>query len=179
MSLDTSALNGLVDELDNDVEEAVRPAAQAASQVLYEAVRQNVSALGRKTGNLYNSIYQAYSEDKSAPGKATYHVSWRTARSSGLPIAPHGHLIEYGHIQRYAVYVGKDGQWHTAVRPEKQGTPRPRRGASQAEKDAYYLPRPGGPVQWLAKPFVRGAASRFPQALDAAEAELLKRINKQ
>jgi hypothetical protein len=178
MDLDTGALDSLIDELGNDAEAAARPAAQAAIQVLYEAVRQNVSALGRKTGNLYDSIYQAYSEDKSAPGKATYHVSWRTARSSALPIAPHGHLIEYGHIQRYAVYVGKDGQWHTAVRPEMRGKKKPRRGASQAEKDAYYLPRPGGPVQWMAKPFVRNAASRFPQALDAAEAELLKRINK-
>lgn len=171
ISLDTDALNGIIDDLGESVEEAARPAAQAASDVLYREVKRNVSGIGRMTGNLDSSIYQAYSKDNSGPGIATYHISWNHRK------APHGHLLEYGFVQRYASYLGKDGKWHTAVRPEKQGTPKPRRGASQAEKDAYYQPRPGGPVQWVPKSFIRKAASAMPKALDAAEAELLKRIN--
>ncbi|MBV2184457.1 MAG: hypothetical protein KUL88_07955, partial [Rhizobium sp.] len=88
--------------------------------------------------------------------------------------APHGHLLEYGHVQRYAVFIGKDGKWHTAIRPEKLGTPKPRRNASQAEKDAYYLPRKGGPRFVAARPFVRPAAAKFPEAVAAMEAELLR-----
>jgi len=171
IDIDTSSLDAYIDQLADNAEEAARPAAQAAAQVLYDAVKENVAAIGKKTGNLDRSIYQAYSESNSRPGVATYHVSWNHKK------APHGHLLEYGYIQRYETRVGKDGRWYTLVRPEKKGTPKPARRASQAEKDAYYVLRQGGPVQWLGKAFIRRAASRTPQAIAAAEAELLKRIN--
>lgn len=78
--------------------EAARPAAQAGAQVIYEEVRRNVVRIKRKTGNLAASIYQAYSTDNSRPGGAqTYHVSWNAKK------APHGHLVEFGHLQRYEV----------------------------------------------------------------------------
>jgi len=78
--------------------EAARPAAQAGAQVIYDEVRRNVARIKRKTGNLASSIYQAYSADNSQPGGAqTYHVSWNAKK------APHGHLVEFGHLQRYAV----------------------------------------------------------------------------
>jgi len=172
IDIDTSSLNALFDELTVEVELAARPAAQAAAQVLYDSVQQNVRGIGRVTGNLANAIYQAFSESNSAPGIATYHVSWNARK------APHGHLVEFGHIQRYASYIGKDGRWHTAVKPNMRGKPRPSRRASQAAKDAYYVLRPGGPAQVPAKSFIRAAASRFPQALQAAETELLNRIAK-
>lgn len=181
MELDTSSLNDLIDEIGAAIEEAARPAAQAAAQVLYEEVHRNVASIGRETGNLANAIYQAFSKDNSAPGHATYHVSWNGSK------APHGHLLEYGFIQRYATYLGKDGNWYTAVRPEHHGKKAPWVGAgkkgrnrrgTKAEKDAWYVPRPGGPVQWVAKSFIRRAASAFPRALEAAENELLKRIAK-
>ncbi|HEY8606629.1 MAG TPA: HK97 gp10 family phage protein [Noviherbaspirillum sp.] len=179
--LDTSSLNDLIDEIGDAIEAAARPAAQAAAQVLYDAVQRNVASIGRSSGNLARAIYQAYSADNSAPGKATYHVSWNATK------APHGQLLENGYIQRYATYLGKDGNWYTAVRPEHHGKKAPwigtgkkgrNRKATKAEKDAWYVPRPGGPVQWVAKSFVRRAASAFPQALRAAENELLKRIAK-
>lgn len=173
ISLDTAKLNGIFDQLGDDIEEAVRPAAQAAAEVLYQAVKQNVAALGKKTGNLERSIYQAYSADKSNGNRASYDISWNHRK------APHGHLIEFGHLQRYLYYRGNDGQIRPMVRPGMEGTRPPGRRASRAEKDAYYVTRPGGPIQVPAKAFVRNAASRFPQALAAAEAELLKRINKQ
>lgn len=171
ISVDTASLNSLLDGLVGDVEEAVRPAAQAAAEVLYQEVKRNVATLGKVTGNLDRSIYQVYSQDNSGPARATYQVSWNQNK------APHGGLVEFGYIQRYATYLGKNGNFYTAVRPEARGKPKPRRRASQAEKDAYYVPRAGGPVQIAARSFVRKAADKFPQALNAAEAELLKRIN--
>jgi hypothetical protein len=175
ISADTSSIDALLDQLGDDVETAARPAAQAGAQVLYEEVQSNVRRLGRKTGNLYNAIYQAFSASNSGPGKATYHIGWRTSGAGTK--APHGHLVEYDHIQRYATYIGRDGKWYTAVRPSMRGRPKPSRRASQAVKDAYYVPRKGGPQQIPGKRFIRNAASKFPQALDAAEAKLLEFLN--
>jgi HK97 gp10 family phage protein len=162
-------LDAMLDQLGDAAEAAARPAAQAASQVLYDEVKRNVAAIPQKTGNLDRSIYQVYSQDNSSDGRATYHVSWNHRK------APHGHLVEFGHIQRYASYIGRDGQWHTAIRPGMRGKPKPRRGASQAEKDAYYVPLPA-PKQIAAKSFVRAAAIKFPQAAQAAEEALLRYI---
>jgi Bacteriophage HK97-gp10, putative tail-component len=148
ISADTAALEGFLDDLGDAAEQAVRPAAQAAAQVLYHAVKRNVASIGRVTGNLDRSIYQVYSEDQSSEGVATYHVSWNHVK------APHGWLVENGHIQEFRVYLGKDGRLYTDKR--------------------HPLPEP---KHVGAKPFVRPAQAQFPQALDAAEAELLKRIN--
>ena len=87
------------------VQTAVRPSAQAGAEVLYREVRARVSHIGYKTGNLRNAIYQAYSRENSGPGVAQYNISWNARK------APHGHLVEMGHLQRYAVYLGKDGNW--------------------------------------------------------------------
>jgi hypothetical protein len=169
LSVDMTSLNAMLHEMGDQAEAAVRPAAQAAAQVLYEEVKSNVDAIGRKTGNLSNAVYQAYSDQRSGPGFATYAVSWNHSK------APHGGLVEFGHIQRYVSYVGSDGNWYTAVRPSMRGKPKPKRRASQAEKDAYYVPL-AAPKQIAARPFVRNAQSKFPQAAAAAEAELLRRI---
>ena len=167
---DTSALDALLDQLGDEAEAAVRPAAAAAALVLYEEVRSNVRKMGTKSGRLLASIYRTLSEPNSPPGKATYHIGWRT---SGAGVrAPHGHLLEYDHIQRYASYIGKDGHWYTAVRPSMRGRPKPSGRASRAVKNAYYVPRKGGPVQVAGKRFIRNATSAFPRAIAAAEAKL-------
>lgn len=175
ISVDTSSLDALLNQLGDDVEAAVRPAAQAGAQVLYEEVQSNVRRMGRKTGNLYNAIYQAFSPSNSGPRKATYHIGWRTSGAGTK--APHGHLVEFDHIQRYASYIGRDGNWYTAVRPSMRGKKKPGRKASQAVKDAYFMPRKGGPQQIPGKRFIRNAVSKFPQALAAAEAKLLEFLN--
>jgi hypothetical protein len=167
LAVDMAGLDRMLEEMGADAEAAARPAAQAASQVLYDEVKRNVAAIPRKTGNLERSIYQVYSQDNSGEGHATYHVSWNMRK------APHGHLVEFGHIQRYASYLGKDGNWHTAVRPEMRGKPKPRRGASQAAKDAYYVRLPA-PKHIAAQAFVRRAAVKFPQAAQAAADVLQK-----
>ena len=57
------------------------------------------------TGNHRNApSYEVFSKDNSGKGVATYQVSWNAEES------PHGHLLEYGHVQRYAVFIGKDGR---------------------------------------------------------------------
>jgi len=139
-----SAFAGL-DQLQATATEAARPAAQAGAQVFYNEVKLNVSRIGRVTGNLDSSIYQVFSKDNSTPVSATYHISWNHRK------APHGHLVEFGHIQTRKVYIGSDGNWYT----------------SKTLLDA--------PKQVGARPFVRPAYDAKAQlALEAARAKWLE-----
>lgn len=156
-----------LDALEQEIEEAIRPAAQAGAQVIYDRVKLNVSALGKVTGNLDKSIYQAFSPEMSVEGqRVEYHVSWNHKK------APHGHLIEFGWMQRYRYRPDGMGPM---VRPGMDGTKKPGRRASQAEKDAYYIPLPV-PKQIPGKAFVRSAASSIPAAATAAREEIWKRL---
>jgi len=166
---DLRALNAAIDALGMNAQQAVRPAAQAAAQVLYDDVKANVNKIKKKSGNLANAIYQVYSKTNSGPGHATYHVSWNAKT------APHAGLVEYGHLQRYRYYKGADGQIRPMVRPGMDGTKRPGRRATQAQKDAYYVTLPQ-PVQVAARPFMRPAIDKFDKALKAAQEELSRRI---
>ena len=148
-SVDTTGLNQWLDELAAEADAAVRPAAQAGAQVLYDEVKRNVARLKRKTGNLERAIYQAFSPDNSVEGRVTYHVSWNRRK------APHGHLVEFGHLQRYEVSFDPNTKRFTT------------------HKDR---PLPA-PKQIAAKPFVRPAMAKFPQALEAAKEELFKRLD--
>lgn len=170
---DLSGLDALLGQLEQGAEAAIRPAAQAATQVIYERVKLNVKILGRKTGNLDRSIYQAFSPEHSSDGqRAQYNVSWNHIK------APHGHLVEFGYLQRYRYYQDSQGRVRPMVRPGMDGKPRPKRGASQAQKDAYYVTLPA-PVQVPGKAFVRSASSALPAAQKAAEAELWRRLFEQ
>lgn len=170
IDFDSAGLNTLLDDLEDAAEQAIRPAAQAATQVIYDRVKLNVQALGRSTGNLDRSIYQYYSKEHSQDGlRAQYHVSWNAAK------APHGHLVEYGYLQRYRYYQDNQGRVRPMVRPGMEGTPPPRRRASAAEKAAYYVTL-DTPKQVPGRAFVRNAQSALPQAYKAAEAELLRRL---
>jgi HK97 gp10 family phage protein len=170
LQLDLDHLESVLEDLGDKAEAAARPAAQAAAQVLYDQVKRNVAAIPQQTGNLQRSIYQVYSQQRSGPGVATYQISWNKR------VAPHGYLVEFGHIQRYATYVGKDGKLYTAIRPSKRGTPKPGRRASQAVKDAYYVPL-AAPKQVAAKSFLRSATSQAQAAADAAEQVLTRALN--
>lgn len=169
-TLDTTALNKVLAGIGSSVNDAVRPAAQAAAQVIYDQAKTNVGKIRAKTGNLSSSIYQAFKDKQSGETRAAYDVSWNPKK------APHGHLVEYGHIQRYASRMGKDGKWYTLVRPEMRGKKKPSRKASMATKDAYYVLRKGGVVQVAAQPFMRPAKSAFPAAQKAAADKILEAI---
>lgn len=137
-------------QLDGDaelLEAAARPAAQAGAQVLYDEVKRNVARIKRVTGNLDRSIYQAFSDSNSGPGLATYHISWNASK------APHGHLVEYGHLQRFEVSFD----------------PATRRFITH--RDRPLTP----PRQVAARPFIRPAfAAKSEAAIQAATDELFR-----
>ena len=147
--LDVSAISDFVDALREDVAAALRPAAQAGAQLLYEQVKSNVAAIGSDTGRLQSSIYQVFSQYKSTPNvSAEYHISWNGAE------APHGHLVEYGHTQRFQTVISKKtGKWIT-LKKKPLATPK----------------------QVPPRSFVRKATAQFPAALQAAETEFLQRL---
>lgn len=156
-------LDGIKDILENRMAEAV----QAGAQVYYERMKVNATSVEGKSGKglLARSIYQYRDIREQRPGHATYKISWRKGSgpkdengkrvASGLPVAFHGIFLEYGWTQRYNTYLGKDGVWHTAVRPEKYGTAPPKgKGVSQAARDAYYV-LSKTPVHHAPKSFLR------------------------
>jgi hypothetical protein len=136
-----------IDAMEEDVVAACRPAAQAGAELLYHGVLRNL--IGRHvTGKLAEAVYQAYAGHESTPERAVYEVSWNPRK------APHGHLVENGYIQKYAVFLGKDGKWHTnKKKPLKT------------------------PKQVAAVAFVRSAQSLFPLAQAAMEDKLLELLN--
>lgn len=140
ITLDVRALATTLDATRQQIAEAARPAAQAGAQVLYDEVKRNVSRIKRKTGNLAASIYQAYSKDASKPdGVQTYHISWNHRK------APHGHLVEFGHLLRYEITFDPLTKRFTTHKDRPLATPR----------------------QVAARPFIRPAAARLPDAQQA------------
>jgi len=162
IGFDSSGLDAYLDSIADRAKEAVRPAAAAGAKVLYDRVKMNVAGIGTVSGNLQNSIYRTLSESNSNEHRAVYHISWNHLK------APHGHLVEYGYMQRYRYYTLKNGQIRTMVRPEMIGKRRPGRGASAAVKAAYYVTLPT-PRHVPGRAFVRSAASSFDAAFSAAE----------
>lgn len=189
ISFNLPAVQEQTDYLRYLVESSITAAVQAGAQVIYNEVKGRAAGFA-DTGNLSRAIYQYRNRDEQRPGHAEYRISWRkggkkkdaskedNAVIAGLPVASHGVMVEYGYIQRYASYVGSDGQWHTAVRPEMRGKPAPKRRAPQSVKDAYFVLRKGGPVQWLPRSFLRaGYEASKVRAVEAARLEMTRRIN--
>ena len=118
IKFDPALLNQKLDGMGAAALSAVRPAAQAGAQVLYDEVNVNVSKIKKKTGNLASSIYQVFSKDNSNEKLSTYHISWNAKK------APHGFLVEYGHMMTRKAYIGSDGKWYTSkvkIEPKKVG----------------------------------------------------------
>lgn len=171
MVINSKSLDDLVDSLNGLADEAARPAAQAMAQVFYDEIKRNVSKIGRVTGNLERSVYQAFSASNSGPTNATYHISWNHKK------APHGHLVEWGHVQRYKMFRDNQGRVRLMVRPGMDGIKKPRRNATQAEKDAYYV-KLDTPKQVAAQPFIRPALTQrvIDMAVAAAQDTIIERI---
>jgi hypothetical protein len=144
LSIDVRAFESEMEQLAERADKAARPATQAGAQVLYERVKVNVASLGRKTGNLDSSIYQAYSADNSNESKAVYHISWNATK------APHGHLVEWGYIKRWQSIM-INGKWVT-LKNRPLATP----------------------VQVPGKAFMRRAKDAFPMAEEAMRAKFLE-----
>jgi HK97 gp10 family phage protein len=100
---DESALFAKLDKLKAKLQDAARPAAQAAAQVFYDEVKLR-APLGTRThgykgkpniyppGNLKASIYQVYSKDRSVNGKQTYQISFNRQK------AFYGWFVEFGRV---------------------------------------------------------------------------------
>lgn len=150
LRLDLSDFDRQLDADADACEAAARPAAQAAIQIFYDEIRRNVLKLKRHTGNLESSIYQVYSKDNSGQGFATYQASWNAKK------APHGHLVEFGHLQLYEVTFDPATQ-----------------------RFITHKDRPlAQPKQVAAKPFVRPAFAKAQEALDAAENRYFAELEK-
>lgn len=135
----------MLDNLSGKFEKAAGPASKAGADVLYAAVKSNLDRVGVKTGNLRQGIYRAFVREESGWGRAVYRVSWNYKK------APHGHLVEFGHIQKFVAYIGKNGQWYTdKSKPLAQ------------------------PRQVAARPFMRPAVALFPEAVRVMEAKLVE-----
>ncbi len=149
ISVDLQDIGAEMDATAEVIEAAARPAAQAGAQVIYDQVKLNVSKIGRKSGRLASSIYQAFSKD-SRPGRPSYDISWNPAK------APHAYLVEYGHVARYRVYFNdKTGRFVTI---KSQPDPSPQIVA--------------------ARPYVRPAVAAFPRAEQAMRERFFEELQK-
>ncbi len=98
-SMDLGGINAQLDRLAAAAKASARKAAQAGAQVYYDEVRDRVPVSakphksGKKTytpGTLRRAVYQAYVQDESGPGRATYRVSWNKSH------AFYGRFVEFG-----------------------------------------------------------------------------------
>ena len=108
----------MLDKLPAEIHsKAIRPAAQAGAQVLYDEVRTRVPVSGNghwfygsaakaapkgqkkqhaywfNAGSLRKAIYQKHVPEKSVDGTHVYHISWR---KTGPDAVPYGFMVEYG-----------------------------------------------------------------------------------
>jgi HK97 gp10 family phage protein len=118
MTYNAAAANAMFDADAEAFRASARPAAQAMSQVMYDAVKFNAARIRKKTGRLHAAIYQAFSSDSSRAGLAVYHVSWNARK------APHGHLVEFGHLQRYEITYDKTTGRFTTHKDRPLPTPK-------------------------------------------------------
>lgn len=180
VDFDASSLLAKFDGIEEKLKAAIRPAAFAGSDVLYKEVRHRALAIGGSK-RLQDSIYQKFVIDSKSGilgESATYNISWRkgrekssdtAAKGASMPYTTIGFWIEFGRWQRYMVRTDKNGEWYTVKRPGVTGKP-PGRKASQAQKDAYWMPRNGGPVFHPAKSFLRsGYDAAKDKAVQAAK----------
>jgi HK97 gp10 family phage protein len=102
VEFDSSGLELQLEALQNKFAKAVRPAAQAGAQVLYDEVRLNAprsekahftkgKKMSYQPGNLQAAIYQAYNTQDSVTGQlASYTISWNKKK------AFYGRFVEFG-----------------------------------------------------------------------------------
>lgn len=113
LTVNDQELNNFLKNLAEVVGNATRPVAQAGAEVMYQEARR-LAPVGQREyhyfygtswkptkgnikikykfyrGSLRNSVYQAYSKDRSGPLYSTYHVSWNYEK------APYAGFVEWG-----------------------------------------------------------------------------------
>ena len=183
LSINVDSLHAAFANMGNKIDNAIRASAQAGAQVFYE---EAVAKAPAKSGSLKSAIYQKFIPEMSADGvRATYKVSWRTGYGKGadgaaLSTAPHGHLIEFGWWQRYEMAKNERGEFIGPKRqPGSKGKKKPSSKASQAVKDAYWVPKEGGPVWHVPLSFIRASyTAKQAAATTAIKAKLIEELTK-
>ena len=97
---DAGLLAGL-DQLQQRVADALRPAAHQGALVLYNEVKQRVP---KDSGQLSAAIYRWHDDKRSTAERQIYQIGVNKRA------APHWHLIEYGHwrVNKFRLI---DGKW--------------------------------------------------------------------
>lgn len=120
INFDTAAIDRWADELQADVQQALRPAAQAGADVLYKQVLANVptgtkghwfhGSEFRKNGTKYwynagalrRAVYQAHATKESTPMRPVYSVGVNPRK------APYAYMVELGTARAKPVkYIGR------------------------------------------------------------------------
>lgn len=136
VSFDTSGWIKGLENLKGPLRESLaRSMAVAGGKVLRDEAKRWAPV---EDGVLKSAIYLAHKEGKSNDQFVTYSISWNAR------LAPHGHLLEFGHWQPFQViYNYAKGGFQTLAKG-KGGGPRA-------------VPQKGGPKWVGAKPFLRPA----------------------
>ena len=110
-SLDLDSIKRKLDKVGSNAQAAIRPAAQAAAQIYYEAVLEaapkskhahwftgtSYKSTGQKywfeSGSLKGAVYQVYSKSNSDKNTATYQVAWNHRK------VPYGFMVAFGTSQ--------------------------------------------------------------------------------
>ena len=187
---DLGPLLAKIDNLEQVINDSLRKAAFAGSDVFYKEVRTRALTIGGSR-SLQAAVYQKFVVDSASGAlgqSATYHISWRKQREKtnvktaggggSLPYSTIGFWIEFGRWQRYMVRTDKNGDWYTVARPEMKGKPKPGRNATQAVKDAYWMPRKDGPVFHAPKSFLRSSyTAKKDEAIKAVQDRMKELIS--
>lgn len=96
-------LDGL-DALTDDTYKVARSMGVAAAIAVRDEAKANVRS---RSGKLRASLYVAFDSEGSTRTRVRYGVSWNRTK------APHGHLVEFGHVRTNVRVQLPNGQWIT------------------------------------------------------------------
>lgn len=111
----------------------------------------------QKAGQLRDAIYLAFDDRRSilTGGLTVYSVSWNAKK------APHGHLVEFGHVMIYEAAQNPEGLWYTPLTGKTRKVDGRKRSAG--------TPRVKGPLQVGPVPFLGPAFdAKLPVLMDVA-----------
>lgn len=112
-SLDTSQWDTAFAAMRGPVKESLmRRMLVEAGTLLRDAAKGNARMAANKEGVetrglLAASIYLVFEKEDSTDSFFRYKISWNAK------IAPHGHLLEFGHWQTHVAYKASNGEWYT------------------------------------------------------------------
>ncbi len=112
MELDDT-MQRTLDSLDGPFKESLaRRMLVEGGVLLRDAAKSNARLAANKEGAetrglLASAIYLVFDTDASGKTSFTYKISWNSK------VAPHGHLVEFGHWRTHVVYKASNGEWYT------------------------------------------------------------------